>query len=574
MIKNRFWWQNTKNRGFRKKTLCVLLLFLTSLCYADDLFTKQETPADETDTKREDTARLIEQKYQVQWTNLNTEGFADINYLLADSSTVDQRLADLQEQKPWQINEPIIIEFANPVLQGDLQSIHVVAIDQTALKYADTDGLLELGIAEKNQGVDWQYQQILRISPHLFYRSYSNGNDIQRDVVNLPLDTTYSVYVKAYVQNTVQEFRLFTFKTPAIGVFVERETSQVELDENWQSSLTLTERKNLEISQAQHRRESAQEIFRSFSGKGVTIAVQDDGIRQDSYANSRVRFKLQDIPDSLLGTPPNQGAAHGTLMANFLIDYAPSVELLDFNIFPYVQHIIKRVGEKFTQQELKYHDYAGLAYRLGADLMNVSLISPRLQNRSNMWFNAITSGLVISKSLGNDNRITHYINEANCSDPTHFIPYFADYYDVDLQNSEGALVTLQAALKTKNGYISARSRAGDAAPYTLTVLETQRGATSQAAATFSGMFALIKEAANRYNRNYSNKQLVEILFETVDDIGEEGIDPIYGYGLVNVDRALKEIERGYAPSVNLYSNLRTDIDDQILEKIYQQGCRI
>ena len=447
------------------KFLCFLVIGLSLPSYAE-LFTQNttsnESSLSEADRDREERVQLITQKYQVRWTNLNTDGFEDINYLLQSTDTVEQQylLSGLQSQQTWQINKPIVIEFANPIFQGDLHSLYVVAIDKTALKYADSNGLLGLVIEEQGRGIDWQYQQILTISPELFYRSYARGNPIQREVINLPLDTTYSVYVKAYVKNTLQEFRLFTFKTPAIDVFVEREVQQIELDDNWRSGLTVKEQENLEISQAQHRKESAQENLRAFSGQGVTIAVQDDGIKQASYANSRVRFKLQDVPDSLLGLPAEHGGEHGTLMANFLTDYAPSVELLDFNVFPYVQHLNKRLAEKFAEHQLKNHNYAGLAHLLGADLMNVSLISPRLQARSRMWTAALMSGLVISKSLGNDSRITHYINDANCSDPTHFIPYFADYYAADLENAEGALVTLQAALKTKNGYISARSRAG------------------------------------------------------------------------------------------------------------------
>jgi hypothetical protein len=515
----------------------------------------------------------LKKQYQITATNLDTKDFDADNHFLVRKNA-DQVFSDHEELSPWQLNKPIIIDFSNPILQGSITSLHFIPADNSVVQYADSGGLVELNLAADNPGLDWKYKQTLSISPQLFYRSESPSSNIHRQVVNFPLDATYHLYLRAYIKNKLHEFLLLTFKTPEIKVFNERPTKPIILSDDWQSTLTIKEQKNLEVSRNQHQKESATENLRFFSGEGVKIALQDDGIRQDSIANDRVSFKLKEIPDTLLGKPSQQGAVHGTLMANFLIDYAPGVELFDFNIFPYVQHINKRLAQNFKTHQLDNYNYAGLALKLGADLMSISLVSPKLQIRSKFWIPAIMEGLVISKSLGNNKNITHQINQANCSDPTHFLPYFSQYYDLDMRNAEGALVTLQAALKTPNGYLSMRSRAGDAAFYTLTVLETQRGATSQAAATFSGIFALIKEAAERYNRNYSNKQLVEILFETADDIGESGIDPIYGQGLVNIDKALEQIERGYAPGIDLYSNLSSDIEFDMLNNVYANGCKI
>ena len=61
--------------------------------------------------------------------------------------------------------------------------------------------------------------------------------------------------------------------------------------------------------------------------------------------------------------------------------------------------------------------------------------------------------------------------------------------------------------------------------------------TSAAAPIVSGALAVIKSAFP----HLTNQQVVQILFETATDLGEKGVDEIYGYGLINLDAATKPI---------------------------------
>ena len=61
--------------------------------------------------------------------------------------------------------------------------------------------------------------------------------------------------------------------------------------------------------------------------------------------------------------------------------------------------------------------------------------------------------------------------------------------------------------------------------------------TSQAAPIVSGALAVIKGAFP----HLTNQQVVQILFETATDLGEKGVDEIYGHGLVNLDAATDPI---------------------------------
>ena len=62
-----------------------------------------------------------------------------------------------------------------------------------------------------------------------------------------------------------------------------------------------------------------------------------------------------------------------------------------------------------------------------------------------------------------------------------------------------------------------------------------RNGTSYAAPFVTGLAALLKERYPRMNR----KDFCEILRQSSLDLGEEGYDPLYGWGLIQADAALR-----------------------------------
>jgi hypothetical protein len=61
--------------------------------------------------------------------------------------------------------------------------------------------------------------------------------------------------------------------------------------------------------------------------------------------------------------------------------------------------------------------------------------------------------------------------------------------------------------------------------------------TSFAAPTVSGAIAVIKEAFPYMNA----QQITQLLFTTATDLGEEGVDSVYGWGLLNMERATQPV---------------------------------
>jgi len=55
--------------------------------------------------------------------------------------------------------------------------------------------------------------------------------------------------------------------------------------------------------------------------------------------------------------------------------------------------------------------------------------------------------------------------------------------------------------------------------------------------TISGAVALMAQAFP----NLTGKQIVNILFQTADDLGAVGVDSIYGHGRLNIQRAFQTI---------------------------------
>ena len=127
----------------------------------------------------------------------------------------------------------------------------------------------------------------------------------------------------------------------------------------------------------------------------------------------------------------------------------------------------------------------------------------------------------------------------------------------------GAFVTLQGVIMHNepgtdqeelsiSTAFSVRSGAGDAREYTLSVFENGVGATSEAAATFSGMAALMLEANEKYGSQYTPREVIEIMFQTAIDIGTPGVDSVFGWGIPDLGAAFAHIKKGAPVTFDLY----------------------
>jgi Subtilase family/Secretion system C-terminal sorting domain len=82
-----------------------------------------------------------------------------------------------------------------------------------------------------------------------------------------------------------------------------------------------------------------------------------------------------------------------------------------------------------------------------------------------------------------------------------------------------------------------------------------QGGTSEAAALVSGISTLIQEKYQLITNELPEVSMVKaILIASADDIGSKGIDYLYGYGSVNVYKALRLVELGQLFTSTLTSN--------------------
>jgi len=86
---------------------------------------------------------------------------------------------------------------------------------------------------------------------------------------------------------------------------------------------------------------------------------------------------------------------------------------------------------------------------------------------------------------------------------------------------------------TKSHYVVALGR-GAYTPTTDGEYATVDG-TSFATPHVVGVVALMKDSFP----HLSGKQIANVIFKTCTDLGEEGVDDVYGHGLVNVKKAFE-----------------------------------
>lgn len=81
------------------------------------------------------------------------------------------------------------------------------------------------------------------------------------------------------------------------------------------------------------------------------------------------------------------------------------------------------------------------------------------------------------------------------------------------------------------------------------------GGTSDAAAVVSGISLLIQEQYQlKYQKRPDASMVKAILIASAEDLGQEGIDYVYGYGNVNAYKALTLVESGQLMSTTLFEN--------------------
>ncbi|TFW06038.1 hypothetical protein E4K72_10640, partial [Oxalobacteraceae bacterium OM1] len=265
------------------------------------------------------------------------------------------------------------------------------------------------------------------------------------------------------------------------------------------------------------------------TGKGVTVAVMDSGLdtahREFTEPGKLLRgFNAIDGSSNVTDM-----VGHGTHVAGLVAAGRDGAGMFgvafDAALLP-----IKVLADNGTGSTT-YLD-RGLRYAIGkASIVNMSLGAANVYNPAALQ-DAVRAGMLLVVAAGND-------RAANPGWPARFAK----------EGWANGQIIAVGAVDANNRLAAFSNRAGDAAAWFLVapginIASTYRNnqyaimnGTSMAAPIVSGAAALIQQRWPTLRAD----QIANILFLTATDLGEPGIDPIYGRGLVNVEKAMQPV---------------------------------
>ncbi len=277
---------------------------------------------------------------------------------------------------------------------------------------------------------------------------------------------------------------------------------------------------------------------RGITGDGVTIAVLDTGISA-GHREFAAPGKLMQGFNALDGSSDvTDRAGHGTHVAGILaadrdgrgvFGVAYAARLLPVKVFA-----DNGAGSTAALDR-------GLRYAIGkAPIVNMSLGAAAGYDPQAMQ-EAVRAGMLIVAAAGND-------HARNPDWPARFAK----------EGWAGNQIIAVGAVDAANRIASYSNHAGDTAPWFLVapgsgIVSTYPGnqyatmsGTSMATPMVSAAAVLVKQLWP----SLSAEQIATILFVTATDLGAPGIDPVYGRGLLNIDKALQPIGAVISTTLN------------------------
>ena len=268
---------------------------------------------------------------------------------------------------------------------------------------------------------------------------------------------------------------------------------------------------------------------KNITGKGVTIAMMDSGISAThrefagagKIATGFNAFNGTNDVTDLLG--------HGTHVAGILAANRDGKGI--FGVAYDATLLPVKVLSDTGKSSISVLD-AGLRYAIGkAAIVNMSLGTDVAYNPGALR-QAVQAGMLIVAAAGNGGGV-------NPGWPARFAK----------ESWANNQIIAVGAVDASNRIASFSNRAGDTAAWFLVApgvnipssyLNGQyvyMSGTSMATPVVSGAAALLKQMWPALRA----EQIANILFVTATDLGAPGIDPVYGRGLVNVEKALQPI---------------------------------
>lgn len=257
------------------------------------------------------------------------------------------------------------------------------------------------------------------------------------------------------------------------------------------------------------------------TGKGVTIAVLDSGISFKDESLSKRVIASYDCSEGLEqeNGRPVLVSDHGTKVASIIVSettgIAPGVNLMDFNVALSGVENANISGKGVVQAYQKILELLDSGVKI--DIVQMSYGFEKPSESSQKLLGEIASrGVILVASSGNEGEeaIENQIQYPAAYEDVIAVGSITDKMVRAKSSSYGAFVDIAAP----GSHIDVLLRDGT---------HGYASGTSMAAPMVSGILALYKEAYP----SASNKEIVQMLFENAKDLGLEGKDIEYGYGL-------------------------------------------
>ncbi len=267
------------------------------------------------------------------------------------------------------------------------------------------------------------------------------------------------------------------------------------------------------------------------TGKGVMIAIVDTGVSTDAD-DLEGRISKKSVYVDSMNTNYRDRVGHGTNMAHIigstgaktnLVGMAPGSELLVVRT-----DTDKKPGAPYANLVADGIDYA---VEEKADIINLSLSSDDA-NIIDAIHDAVENSHIVAIATGNNSKY---------GSPSKMAYEAGNYGDT-------AIAVTAVDAKNEIALFAAPCDVADpkycvAAPGERIPAVDKHGekgfatGTSPATAVVSGGIALLKQ----HFPKLTNAEIVEILLSTAQDLGEKGVDTVYGSGLVDFAAAMSPV---------------------------------
>ena len=296
------------------------------------------------------------------------------------------------------------------------------------------------------------------------------------------------------------------------------------------------EKTDSEVVSSPPRRIDDPRSYKGYTGKGVNVALIDTGADEGHEALSGRILAFKDFVNNQTEAYDDNG--HGTHCASLIaggsgIGVAPDARLV-------VIKVMDRDGACYLSDALKALDYClENRDRYGIDVVSFSVGGGSPSDSSTVLDDAcnkmVAEGLVMCVAAGNSGPGPSSI----------VIPGDAEQViTVGAIDSSGEIYEMSSRGPTSSGEIKP-----DLVALGVDVVSALAGSknaqssmsgTSMAVPQVAGSAALLLEA----RPDLDPAGVKRAFLKTADDLGESGLDNIYGYGALNLSRALEEIDSG------------------------------